>query len=109
MEQARISELDQIKNDLSWTDLDLEPTTRRLANLADALERVDTPEQQTRRDTYKLAREQVGKAEGTTVVILANGETGDVSADAFAVADEVLGGAMDHDAPHADETFDGVA
>lgn len=47
--------------------------------------------------------------ERTTVVILANGETGDVSADAFAVADEVLGGAMDHDAPHADETFDGVA
>jgi CubicO group peptidase (beta-lactamase class C family) len=47
--------------------------------------------------------------ERTTVIILANGETGDVSADAFALADEVLGDAMDHAAPHADETFDGVA
>ena len=46
--------------------------------------------------------------ERTTVIILANGETGDVSADAFALADEVLGDAMDHAAPHADETFDGV-
>jgi len=47
--------------------------------------------------------------ERTTVIILANGETGDVSADAFALADEVLGDAMDPAAPHADETFDGVA
>jgi len=47
--------------------------------------------------------------ERTTVIILANGETADVSADAFALADEVLGDAMDHAAPHADETFDGVA
>ena len=28
--QARIGELEQIQKDLSWTDLDLEPTTRRL-------------------------------------------------------------------------------
>jgi len=48
-------------------------------------------------------------SERTTVIILANGETGDVSADAFALADEVLGDALDHAAPHADETFDGVA
>ncbi len=47
--------------------------------------------------------------ERTTVIILANGETGDVSADAFALADEVLAHAMDHAALHADETFDGVA
>jgi hypothetical protein len=32
-----------------------------------------------------------------------------VSADAFALADKVLGDAMDLAAPHADETFDGVA
>lgn len=47
--------------------------------------------------------------EHTTVIILANGETGDVSADAFALADELLADALDHGAPHADETFDGVA
>jgi CubicO group peptidase (beta-lactamase class C family) len=46
--------------------------------------------------------------ERTTVIILANGETGDVSADAFALADDVLGHAIDHAAPHADQTFDGV-
>jgi len=46
--------------------------------------------------------------ERTTVIILANGETGDVSADAFALADEVLRDALDEAAPHADETFDGV-
>jgi CubicO group peptidase (beta-lactamase class C family) len=47
--------------------------------------------------------------ERTTVIILANGETRDVSADAFALADEVLHDAIDPAAPHADETFDGVA
>ena len=62
--QARIGELEQIQKDLSWTDLDLEPTTRRLATLTDALDRVDTPEQQVRRDAYKLARQQVTGAEG---------------------------------------------
>ena len=41
--QARIGELEQIQKDLSWTDLDLEPTTRRLATLADALDRVAPP------------------------------------------------------------------
>jgi CubicO group peptidase (beta-lactamase class C family) len=46
--------------------------------------------------------------ERTTVLILANGETRDVSADAFALADRVLTDAIDPTAPHADETFDGV-
>jgi CubicO group peptidase (beta-lactamase class C family) len=47
--------------------------------------------------------------ERTTVIILANGETRDVSADAFELADDVLRDAIDPAAPHADETFDGVA
>ena len=47
--------------------------------------------------------------ERTTVIILANGETRDVSADAFEMADGVLADAIDPAAPHADETFDGVA
>ena len=46
--------------------------------------------------------------ERTTVLILANGETGDVSGDAFELADRVLADAIDPAAPHADETFDGV-
>jgi CubicO group peptidase (beta-lactamase class C family) len=48
-------------------------------------------------------------AQRTTVLVLANGETRDVSAVAFALADEVLADALDPAAPHADETFDGVA
>jgi CubicO group peptidase (beta-lactamase class C family) len=55
--------------------------------------------------TAKMAR---FPTERTTVIILANGETGDVSADAFALADRVLSDALDPSAPHADETFDGV-
>jgi CubicO group peptidase (beta-lactamase class C family) len=47
--------------------------------------------------------------ERTTVIILANGEARDVSADAFEMADGVLADAIDPAAPHADETFDGVA
>jgi CubicO group peptidase (beta-lactamase class C family) len=43
----------------------------------------------------------------TTVIVLANHEALDVSAFAFEVADEVLGAALDGDAPHADATFDG--
>lgn len=46
--------------------------------------------------------------ERTTVLILANGETRDISADAFTLADLVLADAIDLAAPHADETFDGV-
>jgi CubicO group peptidase (beta-lactamase class C family) len=45
----------------------------------------------------------------TTVLVLANGERRDVSADAFALADELLAADLDPSAPHADETFDGVA
>jgi CubicO group peptidase (beta-lactamase class C family) len=45
----------------------------------------------------------------TTVIVLANREDIDVSALAFDTADEVLGGVLDPDAPHADHTFDGVA
>ena len=45
----------------------------------------------------------------TTVLILANGETRDISAEAFASADELLADDLDQSAPHADETFDGVA
>jgi uncharacterized protein YPO0396 len=66
-EQARISELDRIQKDLSWTDLDLEPTTRRLAALAAALEQVDTPEQQARRDAYGVARQKVTHAESAII------------------------------------------
>ena len=46
--------------------------------------------------------------ERTTVLIVANGETGDVSGDAFELADRVLADAIDPAAPHADETFDGM-
>ena len=46
--------------------------------------------------------------ENTTVIVLANREDHDVSAIAFRLADEVLGGRIDPFAPHADETFDGV-
>jgi CubicO group peptidase (beta-lactamase class C family) len=45
----------------------------------------------------------------TTVLVLANHEELDVSALALATADEVLADALDPDAPHADDTFDGVA
>ena len=45
----------------------------------------------------------------TTVLILANGERRDVSGDAFALADDLLADHLDPTAPHADETFDGVA
>jgi hypothetical protein len=44
----------------------------------------------------------------TTVVVLANHEELDVSALAFATADQVLANLLDPSAPHADQTFDGV-
>ena len=37
-QQGRIDELNRLQDDLSWEDLDLEPTTRRLAALADELD-----------------------------------------------------------------------
>lgn len=46
--------------------------------------------------------------EGLTTIVLANREDLDVSAVAFRLADEALGDRLDHDAPHADDTFDGV-
>jgi CubicO group peptidase (beta-lactamase class C family) len=46
--------------------------------------------------------------EHVTVIVLANREDLDVSARAFRLADEVLEGRLDPDAPHADDTFDGV-
>jgi CubicO group peptidase (beta-lactamase class C family) len=44
----------------------------------------------------------------TTVLVLANGERRDVSAEAFSIADDLLAEHLDRAAPHADETFDGV-
>ncbi len=46
--------------------------------------------------------------ENVTVIVLANREDLDVSGMAFRLADEVLAGALDPNAPHADDTFDGV-
>jgi CubicO group peptidase (beta-lactamase class C family) len=56
--------------------------------------------------TAKMVRFPVQRA---TVLILANGETRDIGAEAFATADELLKDDLDPSAPHADETFDGVA
>jgi CubicO group peptidase (beta-lactamase class C family) len=46
--------------------------------------------------------------EHTTVIVLANRESLDVSTMAFRLADDTLAGREDPDAPHADETFDGT-
>ncbi len=48
-------------------------------------------------------------AQRTSVLVLANGERRDVSAEAFRIADRLLADELDPSAPHADETFDGVA
>jgi CubicO group peptidase (beta-lactamase class C family) len=47
-------------------------------------------------------------AQRTTVLVLANGERWDVSGAAFELADRLLADDLDPNAPHADETFDGV-
>lgn len=47
--------------------------------------------------------------ERTTVIVLANTERLDPSAMAFRMADDLLGDRLDHAAPHADDTFDGVS
>jgi uncharacterized protein YPO0396 len=65
-EGDRIGELDRLQKDLSWAGLDLEPTQRRLKKLTDALKQADTPEQQARRDTYTIARQEVTRAESAT-------------------------------------------
>ncbi|MGH2540268.1 MAG: serine hydrolase domain-containing protein [Actinomycetota bacterium] len=46
--------------------------------------------------------------ESITVIVLANREDLGVSARAFRLADEVLADRLDPDAPHADDSFDGV-
>jgi CubicO group peptidase (beta-lactamase class C family) len=46
--------------------------------------------------------------ERATVIVLANTERLDASSMAFDLADEVLSDRLDHLAPHADDTFDGV-
>jgi CubicO group peptidase (beta-lactamase class C family) len=48
-------------------------------------------------------------AQRTTVLVLANGERRDVSAEAFELADRLLADDLDPAARHADDTFDGVA
>jgi CubicO group peptidase (beta-lactamase class C family) len=48
-------------------------------------------------------------AQRTTVAILANHERGDVSSEAFVLADRLLAGQLDPGARHADDTFDGLA
>jgi len=65
-EGDRIGELDRLQKDLSWADLDLEPTQRRLEKLAGALQLADTPEQRARRDVYTVARQEVTRAENAT-------------------------------------------
>jgi CubicO group peptidase (beta-lactamase class C family) len=46
--------------------------------------------------------------ERTTVIVLANTERVDPSSMAFAIADRTLEHAVDHAAPHANDTFDGI-
>ena len=58
-QQGRIDELNRLTDDLSWDDLDLEPTTRRLAALADELDRADTPEQRARRTAFDTAQQRL--------------------------------------------------
>jgi Uncharacterized protein conserved in bacteria C-term(DUF2220)/Uncharacterized protein conserved in bacteria N-term (DUF3322)/Putative exonuclease SbcCD, C subunit len=58
-QQGHIDELNRLTDDLSWDDLDLEPTTRRLAALADELDRADTPEQRARRTAFDAAQQRL--------------------------------------------------
>jgi hypothetical protein len=58
-QQGRIDELNRLTDDLSWDDLDLEPTTRRLAALADELDRADIPEQRARRTAFDAAQQRL--------------------------------------------------
>ena len=65
-QQGRIDELSRLRDDLSWEDLDLEPTTRRLAALAGELDHADNPEQRTRRATYEAAQQGLFEAKSAT-------------------------------------------
>jgi len=58
-QQGRIDELNRLRDDLSWEDLDLEPTAQRLAALADDLKHADNPEQRTRRAAYDTAQQKL--------------------------------------------------
>jgi uncharacterized protein YPO0396 len=65
-QQARIDELNRLQKDLSWEDLDLEPTTRRLAALAGDLGRADNPEQRARRAAHETAQRKLFEAKSAT-------------------------------------------
>jgi uncharacterized protein YPO0396 len=66
VQQARIDELNRLQNDLSWEDLDLEPTARRLDALAGDLGRADNPEQRARRIAYDTAQQKLFDAKSAT-------------------------------------------
>ena len=65
-QQGRINELNRLRDDLSWADLDLEPTTRRLTSLAGELDRADNPEQRARRAAYDTAQQGLFEARDVT-------------------------------------------
>ena len=65
-QQGRMDELDRLQKDLSWEDLDTEPTTRRLTALARELEHADNPEQRARLAAYKAAQQELFEAKSAT-------------------------------------------
>lgn len=65
-QQGRIDELSRLQGDLTWDDLDLEPTARRLAALAKNLEQADNPEQRALRGAYETAQQRLFKAKSKT-------------------------------------------
>ena len=73
-QQTRIDELNRLQDDLSWEDLDLEPTTRRLAALAGDLELADNPEQRGRRAAYETAQQKLFEAKSATGQVQRNVE-----------------------------------
>ena len=73
-QQTRIDELNRLQDDLSWEDLDLEPTTRRLAALAGDLEFADNPEQRGRRAAYETAQQKLFEAKSATGQVQRNVE-----------------------------------
>jgi len=64
-QQGQIDELSRLQDDLSWADLDLEPTTRRLAALKNDLKQADNPEQRARRAAYEAAQQRLFDAKST--------------------------------------------
>jgi uncharacterized protein YPO0396 len=65
-QQARIDDLNRLRDDLSWEDLDLDPTMRRLTALAADLDDADNPEQRGRRATYETAQQKLFEAKSAT-------------------------------------------